>query len=202
MFSIRVKAFNFLTSAYRPIILVSTTDLFSYENIWALITTRRGGWWYHSYIYKIIRLGFLRMFFLHFMSLVSKLPTYNSENSHGYFFHRAHLRDIRDRSVLRLFEATDIGGGAFPGAVGVGSLTMPPNAAPPCSGPSSWDQVSTSTNKRVPFLKSTRTLFWGSKHNSCNVGVTWMRTIAQYNSALIYNYLCSRYTYTNSYKYT
>ncbi|XP_035432087.1 coiled-coil domain-containing protein AGAP005037 isoform X10 [Spodoptera frugiperda] len=53
---------------------------------------------------------------------------------------RAHLRDIRDRSVLRLFEATDIGGGAFPGAVGVGSLTMPPNAAPPCSGPSSWDQ--------------------------------------------------------------
>ncbi|XP_031767240.2 coiled-coil domain-containing protein AGAP005037 isoform X5 [Galleria mellonella] len=52
---------------------------------------------------------------------------------------RAHLRDIRDRSVLRLFEATDIGGGAFPGAVGVGSLAMPPAA---CSGPSSWDQVS------------------------------------------------------------
>ncbi|XP_075990630.1 coiled-coil domain-containing protein AGAP005037 isoform X5 [Anticarsia gemmatalis] len=52
---------------------------------------------------------------------------------------RAHLRDIRDRSVLRLFEATDIGGGAFPGAVGVGSLAMPPGAAS-CSGPSSWDQ--------------------------------------------------------------
>ncbi|XP_053624738.1 coiled-coil domain-containing protein CG32809 isoform X5 [Plodia interpunctella] len=52
---------------------------------------------------------------------------------------RAHLRDIRDRSVLRLFEATDIGGGAFPGAVGVGSLAMPPGASG-CSGPSSWDQ--------------------------------------------------------------
>ncbi|CAB3258998.1 unnamed protein product [Arctia plantaginis] len=52
---------------------------------------------------------------------------------------RAHLRDIRDRSVLRLFEATDIGGGSFPGAVGVGSLTMPSGAAS-CSGPSSWDQ--------------------------------------------------------------
>nr|XP_037866707.1 coiled-coil domain-containing protein AGAP005037 isoform X4 [Bombyx mori] len=52
---------------------------------------------------------------------------------------RAHLHDIRDRSVLRLFEATDIGGGAFPGVVGVGSLAMPPPAAN-CSGPSSWDQ--------------------------------------------------------------
>ncbi|XP_060809559.1 coiled-coil domain-containing protein AGAP005037 isoform X7 [Amyelois transitella] len=52
---------------------------------------------------------------------------------------RAHLRDIRDRSVLRLFEATDIGGGAFPGVVGVGSVAMPPGAAN-CSGPSSWDQ--------------------------------------------------------------
>ncbi|XP_026742398.1 coiled-coil domain-containing protein AGAP005037 isoform X4 [Trichoplusia ni] len=52
---------------------------------------------------------------------------------------RAHLRDIRDRSVLRLFEATDIGGGAFPGAVGVGSVAMPAGAAS-CSGPSSWDQ--------------------------------------------------------------
>lgn len=55
---------------------------------------------------------------------------------------RAHLRDIRDRSVLRLFEATDIGGGAFPGAVGVGSVSMPSGAAS-CSGPSSWDQVRT-----------------------------------------------------------
>ncbi|XP_073950856.1 coiled-coil domain-containing protein AGAP005037 isoform X6 [Choristoneura fumiferana] len=52
---------------------------------------------------------------------------------------RAHLRDIRDRSVLRLFEATDMGGGVFPGAVGVGSLAMPPGAAT-CSGPPSWDQ--------------------------------------------------------------
>ncbi|XP_049885196.1 coiled-coil domain-containing protein AGAP005037 isoform X4 [Pectinophora gossypiella] len=52
---------------------------------------------------------------------------------------RAHLRDIRDRSVLRLFEATDMGGGVFPGAVGVGSLAIPPSN-PPCSGPSSWDQ--------------------------------------------------------------
>lgn len=52
---------------------------------------------------------------------------------------RAHLRDIRDRSVLRLFEAADIGGGVFPGAVGVGSVAMPPGAAN-CSGPSSWDQ--------------------------------------------------------------
>ncbi|XP_059059864.1 coiled-coil domain-containing protein AGAP005037 isoform X7 [Achroia grisella] len=50
---------------------------------------------------------------------------------------RAHLHDIRDRSVLRLFEATDIGGGVFPGAVGVGSVAMPPAAY---SGPSSWDQ--------------------------------------------------------------
>nr|XP_049693560.1 coiled-coil domain-containing protein AGAP005037 isoform X5 [Helicoverpa armigera] len=53
---------------------------------------------------------------------------------------RAHLRDIRDRSVLRLFEATDIGGGAFPGAVGVGSFSMPAGAVPSCSGPSSWEQ--------------------------------------------------------------
>ncbi|XP_063546338.1 coiled-coil domain-containing protein AGAP005037 isoform X8 [Cydia strobilella] len=52
---------------------------------------------------------------------------------------RAHLRDIRDRSVLRLFEATDMGGGVFPGAVGVGSLAMPPGAAT-CSGPPSWEQ--------------------------------------------------------------
>ncbi|XP_026317276.1 coiled-coil domain-containing protein AGAP005037 isoform X7 [Hyposmocoma kahamanoa] len=51
---------------------------------------------------------------------------------------RAHLRDIRDRSVLRLFEATDMGGGVFPGAVGVGSLVMPSGAAS-CSGPNSWD---------------------------------------------------------------
>ncbi|XP_052746755.1 coiled-coil domain-containing protein AGAP005037 isoform X3 [Bicyclus anynana] len=52
---------------------------------------------------------------------------------------RAHLRDIRDRSVLRLFEATDIGGGAFPGAVGVGSVPMPPGAAG-CNSSTCWDQ--------------------------------------------------------------
>ncbi|XP_069364976.1 coiled-coil domain-containing protein AGAP005037 isoform X4 [Maniola hyperantus] len=52
---------------------------------------------------------------------------------------RAHLRDIRDRSVLRLFEATDIGGGVFPGAVGVGSVPMPPGADG-CSSSICWDQ--------------------------------------------------------------
>ncbi|XP_061382367.1 coiled-coil domain-containing protein AGAP005037 isoform X13 [Danaus plexippus] len=45
---------------------------------------------------------------------------------------RAHLRDIRDRSVLRLFEATDMGGGVFPGSVGASSVAMPST--------SSWDQ--------------------------------------------------------------
>ncbi|KAI5636994.1 actin interacting protein 3 domain-containing protein [Phthorimaea operculella] len=56
---------------------------------------------------------------------------------------RAHLRDIRDRSVLRLFESTDMQTGTFPMAVGVGSLAIPPAVPPaavPCSGPSSWDQ--------------------------------------------------------------
>lgn len=50
---------------------------------------------------------------------------------------RAHLRDIRDRSVLRLFEATDIGGGVFPGAMGVGSVPMPAGSSN-CSS-STWD---------------------------------------------------------------
>ncbi|XP_041986734.1 coiled-coil domain-containing protein AGAP005037 isoform X3 [Aricia agestis] len=51
---------------------------------------------------------------------------------------RAHLRDIRDRSVLRLFESTDIGGGVFPGSVGAGSVSMPSGVAT-CSN-ASWDQ--------------------------------------------------------------
>ncbi|VVC93812.1 unnamed protein product [Leptidea sinapis] len=38
---------------------------------------------------------------------------------------RPHLRDIRDRSVLRLFEAKDLSGGVFPGALGVGSVRLP-----------------------------------------------------------------------------
>ncbi|CAH0716584.1 unnamed protein product, partial [Brenthis ino] len=50
----------------------------------------------------------------------------------------AHLRDIRDRSVLRLFEATDIGGGVFPGAMGVGSVPMPTGSSS-CSS-STWDE--------------------------------------------------------------
>ncbi|XP_038216291.1 coiled-coil domain-containing protein AGAP005037 isoform X3 [Zerene cesonia] len=42
---------------------------------------------------------------------------------------RAHLRDIRDRSVLRLFESKDLNGGVFPGALGVGSVRLPALAA-------------------------------------------------------------------------
>ncbi|XP_045542010.1 coiled-coil domain-containing protein AGAP005037 isoform X1 [Papilio machaon] len=52
---------------------------------------------------------------------------------------RSHLHDIRDRSVLRLFESNDIGGGVFPGAVGVGSVSMPA-AATTCPTTSNWDQ--------------------------------------------------------------
>lgn len=37
--------------------------------------------------------------------------------------HRSHLRDIRDRSVLRLFESADLHGGMFPGA---GTGLVPP----------------------------------------------------------------------------
>lgn len=61
---------------------------------------------------------------------------------HYFFVHRSHLREIRDRSVLRLFEATDIGGGAFPEIVGVGSVSIPvmPASGTKASGPSSWDQ--------------------------------------------------------------
>lgn len=43
----------------------------------------------------------------------------------SFNFYRSHLRDIRDRSVLRLFESSDVGGGA-----------MPPGIVPP----QTWDQ--------------------------------------------------------------
>ncbi|XP_059489388.1 coiled-coil domain-containing protein AGAP005037 isoform X22 [Neocloeon triangulifer] len=49
--------------------------------------------------------------------------------------HRSHLRDIRDRSVLRLFESPDINGGAMP----VGSTPLP-GGLPAHSSPSNWDQ--------------------------------------------------------------
>ncbi|XP_068621324.1 coiled-coil domain-containing protein AGAP005037 isoform X4 [Battus philenor] len=52
---------------------------------------------------------------------------------------RSHLRDIRDRSVLRLFESNDIGGGSFPGAMGVGSVSMPTGVGA-CAAASNWDQ--------------------------------------------------------------
>lgn len=67
---------------------------------------------------------------------------------YNMFLHnlRAHLRDIRDRSVLRLFEAQDIGG-VFPGALGVGAISIPAavsNSSNACSGPPiAWDQVGT-----------------------------------------------------------
>lgn len=59
----------------------------------------------------------------------------------GYiiYSYRSHLRDIRDRSVLRLFESADVSGGAFPGALG-GAVGMAVSG-PPGSGPPSWDQV-------------------------------------------------------------
>ncbi|CAH0716583.1 unnamed protein product, partial [Brenthis ino] len=67
---------------------------------------------------------------------------YIHENTKDMFYEledvRAHLRDIRDRSVLRLFEATDIGGGVFPGAMGVGSVPMPTGSSS-CSS-STWDE--------------------------------------------------------------
>lgn len=44
---------------------------------------------------------------------------------HPMFCCRSHLRDIRDRSVLRLFESADVGWGA-----------MPPGIVPP----QTWDQ--------------------------------------------------------------
>ncbi|XP_046977038.1 coiled-coil domain-containing protein AGAP005037 isoform X4 [Vanessa cardui] len=66
---------------------------------------------------------------------------YIHENTKDMFYEledvRAHLRDIRDRSVLRLFEATDISGGTFPGAMGVGSVPMPTGSSS-CSS-STWD---------------------------------------------------------------
>jgi hypothetical protein len=48
------------------------------------------------------------------------------------------LRDIRDRSVLRLFETPDINGGAG-GGVPVGGTPMP-GGLPPHPTPAAWDQ--------------------------------------------------------------
>ncbi|CAG4942557.1 unnamed protein product [Colias eurytheme] len=53
---------------------------------------------------------------------------------------RAHLRDIRDRSVLRLFESKDLNGGVFPGALGVGSVRLPALAATSSSTANLEDQ--------------------------------------------------------------
>lgn len=76
---------------------------------------------------------------------------------------RAHLRDIRDRSVLRLFEATDMGGGVFPGAVGVGSLVMPSGAAS-CSGPNSWDAVSNISGSHLSSVDYRYSVKIGSRY--------------------------------------
>ena len=55
---------------------------------------------------------------------------------------RSHLRDIRDRSVLRLFESSDMMGGVLPGAgVGVAApvhITTVAGGAPPHAA--LWDQ--------------------------------------------------------------
>lgn len=50
---------------------------------------------------------------------------------------RSHLRDIRDRSVLRLFESPDINGGG--GAMPVGTTPLP-GGLPAHPSPSNWDQ--------------------------------------------------------------
>ncbi|XP_047523861.1 coiled-coil domain-containing protein AGAP005037 isoform X5 [Pieris napi] len=61
------------------------------------------------------------------------VKVYIHDSSKDMFYeledHRAHLRDIRDRSVLRLFESKDLNGGVFPGALGVGSVRLPALAA-------------------------------------------------------------------------
>lgn len=51
---------------------------------------------------------------------------------------RSHLRDIRDRSVLRLFESPDINGGGG-GAMPVGTTPLP-GGLPAHPSPSNWDQ--------------------------------------------------------------
>ncbi|CAK1588077.1 unnamed protein product [Parnassius mnemosyne] len=54
---------------------------------------------------------------------------------------RSHLHDIGDRSILRLFESNDIGGGSFPGAVGVGSMPLPPGTGA-CPPSAAWEEQS------------------------------------------------------------
>ncbi|CAB3372729.1 Hypothetical predicted protein [Cloeon dipterum] len=49
--------------------------------------------------------------------------------------HRSHLREIRDRSVLRLFESADVNGGAMP----VGTTPLP-GGLPAHPSPANWDQ--------------------------------------------------------------
>ncbi|VVC93813.1 unnamed protein product [Leptidea sinapis] len=56
---------------------------------------------------------------------VVRTPSKTLERPLGLNVFRPHLRDIRDRSVLRLFEAKDLSGGVFPGALGVGSVRLP-----------------------------------------------------------------------------
>lgn len=41
------------------------------------------------------------------------LPT-NSANARFILFRRSHLNEIRDRSVLRLYESADVAGGSLP----------------------------------------------------------------------------------------
>ncbi|XP_072931295.1 coiled-coil domain-containing protein AGAP005037 isoform X2 [Epargyreus clarus] len=72
-----------------------------------------------------------------------RVKIYIHDSSKDMFYEledmRAHLRDIRDRSVLRVLEAGDLGGGPLPGVVAVGAVAMPPGAAS-CSGATNWDQ--------------------------------------------------------------
>ncbi|CAH2036062.1 unnamed protein product, partial [Iphiclides podalirius] len=53
---------------------------------------------------------------------------------------RSHLRDIRDRSVLRLFEANDVVGNSFPGTAGINSLSIPSSSS--ISSTSIWEEQS------------------------------------------------------------
>ncbi|CAK1554727.1 unnamed protein product [Leptosia nina] len=72
------------------------------------------------------------------------VKVYIHDSSKDMFYeledHRAHLRDIRDRSVLRLFESKDLNGGVFPGALGVGSVRLPALAATSSSTANLEDQ--------------------------------------------------------------
>lgn len=57
------------------------------------------------------------------------------------FYDRAHLRDIKDRSVLRLFESADLDDGVFPGRVRGGTVPIPPGPSA-CQPSTCWDAVS------------------------------------------------------------